>query len=191
MRPIPYVDFRAQFQVEKAELMPLIEGVFERGVFIGGESVEALETELATFCGVRHAIALNSGTDALMDLGRAVSYAQHIRKPDDGRVMRVLDIGPIADLRAGTHPTKGSYFTRGTSRDRYARQLDEARATLAEAQADAERYRWLRSKAKAMNLRMDNQHDGYHFGAHLHRLKGPTFDAAIDAARAEGKGAGE
>ena len=34
-----------------------------------------------------------SGTDALMDMGRAVSYAQAIRKPDDGRVMRILDIG--------------------------------------------------------------------------------------------------
>lgn len=65
-RTVPYVDFRAQFDEERIELMPLIEDTFRRGVFIGGEAVERLEAELAALCGVQHAIALNSGTDALI-----------------------------------------------------------------------------------------------------------------------------
>lgn len=66
MREVPYVNFRAQFEAERAEIMPLIEDVFQKGVFIGGEAVEALEAELAEYCGVPHAVALNSGTDALI-----------------------------------------------------------------------------------------------------------------------------
>jgi dTDP-4-amino-4,6-dideoxygalactose transaminase len=60
------VNFPAQFQEERAELMPLVEEVFRKGVFVLGEAVEALESDLAAFCGTAHAVTLNSGTDALI-----------------------------------------------------------------------------------------------------------------------------
>ena len=63
---IPYVNLGAQFVAEKAELMPRIEAVLASGMHIGGAEVEALEAELAAYIGTRHAVALNSGTDALM-----------------------------------------------------------------------------------------------------------------------------
>jgi dTDP-4-amino-4,6-dideoxygalactose transaminase len=66
VKKIPYVDFPAQFEEERAELMPLIENVFRRGEFILGPSVEAFEADLAAYCEVGHAVALNSGTDALI-----------------------------------------------------------------------------------------------------------------------------
>jgi dTDP-4-amino-4,6-dideoxygalactose transaminase len=66
MRQVPYVDFPAQFEEERAELMPLIEGVFRRGEFILGPAVEALERDLAAYCGTAEAVAVNSGTDALV-----------------------------------------------------------------------------------------------------------------------------
>lgn len=72
MRRVPYVDFPAQFEEEREALMPLIEGVFRRGEFILGAPVEALERELADFCGTSHAVALNSGTDALILALRAL-----------------------------------------------------------------------------------------------------------------------
>jgi len=62
---IPYVDLGAQFVAEKAELMPRIEAVLASGMHIGGAEVEALESELAAYVGTRHAVAINSGTDAL------------------------------------------------------------------------------------------------------------------------------
>lgn len=66
MHRVPYVNFAAQFEEEREALMPLIEGVFRRGEFILGAAVENLEAELATYCGTPHAVALNSGTDALI-----------------------------------------------------------------------------------------------------------------------------
>jgi dTDP-4-amino-4,6-dideoxygalactose transaminase len=65
-RQVPYVNFRAQFEEERAEIMGLVEQVFARGEFVGGGAVEALEAELAATIGVQHVVALNSGTDALI-----------------------------------------------------------------------------------------------------------------------------
>jgi dTDP-4-amino-4,6-dideoxygalactose transaminase len=66
MRNVPYVNFPAQFAAEKTEIMGLIEGVFSRGDFIAGEAVARFEEEVAKYCGVAQAVALNSGTDALI-----------------------------------------------------------------------------------------------------------------------------
>jgi len=66
MLRVPYVDFPAQFAEERAELMPLLKGVFSRGDFVGGAAIEALEQELSAYLGVAHVVALNSGTDALI-----------------------------------------------------------------------------------------------------------------------------
>ena len=63
---IPYVNLGAQFAAEKDELMRRIEAVLASGMHIGGAEVDALEAELATYVGTRHAVALNSGTDALI-----------------------------------------------------------------------------------------------------------------------------
>lgn len=72
MRRVPYVNLPAQFQEERAELMPLIESLFARGEFILGPAVEALEADLAAFCGVAHTVTVNSGTDALLLSMRAL-----------------------------------------------------------------------------------------------------------------------
>jgi len=63
---IPYVNLGAQFAEEKAELMPRIEAVLASGMHVGGPEIEALERETAAYVGTRHAVALNSGTDALI-----------------------------------------------------------------------------------------------------------------------------
>src|SRR5262244_1129048 len=63
---IPYVNLGAQFVEEKAELMPRIEKILASGMHVGGPEIEALEREIADYVGTRHAVALNSGTDALI-----------------------------------------------------------------------------------------------------------------------------
>jgi dTDP-4-amino-4,6-dideoxygalactose transaminase len=63
---IPYVNLGAQFAEEKAELMRRIEAVLATGMHVGGPEVEALEREIADYVGTRHAVTLNSGTDALI-----------------------------------------------------------------------------------------------------------------------------
>jgi dTDP-4-amino-4,6-dideoxygalactose transaminase len=66
MRQVPYVNFGAQFAQERAEIAALVERVFGRGEFVGGGAVDAIEAELGSYVGVRHVVALNSGTDALI-----------------------------------------------------------------------------------------------------------------------------
>jgi dTDP-4-amino-4,6-dideoxygalactose transaminase len=63
---IPYVDLAGQYAEERAQLLPIIEEVLTSGVYIGGEVIDRLERKLAALCGVKHAVVLNSGTDALI-----------------------------------------------------------------------------------------------------------------------------
>jgi dTDP-4-amino-4,6-dideoxygalactose transaminase len=62
---IPFVDLRAQYQSIKAELDAAVAGVLESGQYVLGPEVAAFEREFAGTIGVKHAIAVNSGTSAL------------------------------------------------------------------------------------------------------------------------------
>jgi dTDP-4-amino-4,6-dideoxygalactose transaminase len=63
---VPFLNFPAQFEEERNELTAAFTRVFERGDFVGGAEIEAFERDVAAYAGVPHAIALNSGTDALI-----------------------------------------------------------------------------------------------------------------------------
>lgn len=64
---IPYVNLPAQGRDQLDDLKRIFEEVVLRGTFVGtGEEIDALEKRLAAYCGTEEAVALNSGTDALM-----------------------------------------------------------------------------------------------------------------------------
>jgi dTDP-4-amino-4,6-dideoxygalactose transaminase len=63
---IPLVDLRRQYLSIKTEINRAIEGVLNSGRFILGENVESFEREFASYLGVKHAIGVASGTDALV-----------------------------------------------------------------------------------------------------------------------------
>ncbi len=63
---VPLVDLAAQEASVAAEVLAAIAAVAAEGRFILGERVEAFERWLAGGCGVPHAVALASGTDALV-----------------------------------------------------------------------------------------------------------------------------
>lgn len=65
MSRIPLVDLQAQYQSIKAEIDTAVLRVLESGQYILGPEVEALEREVAVYCGTRHAVGVASGTDAL------------------------------------------------------------------------------------------------------------------------------
>src|SRR6266478_1530194 len=65
-RRIPYVNLAAQYAAERDELIPIIDRTLATGHWIGGDVIAELESEIAAYCGVKHALALNSGTDALV-----------------------------------------------------------------------------------------------------------------------------
>src|SRR5919197_937841 len=66
MKPIPLLDLKAQYATIRSEIREAIERILESQHFILGPEVEALEREIAAFCGVRFAIGMSSGTDALL-----------------------------------------------------------------------------------------------------------------------------
>ena len=64
-RPIPFIDVAAQRRRLGRAIDEAVGRVLAHCQFINGPEVRALETELAAFCGARHAITCSSGTDAL------------------------------------------------------------------------------------------------------------------------------
>jgi len=62
---IPLVDLTVQYGCIKEEIDEAVHKVIERGEFILGPEVEALEEEIAAYLGVKYAVGVASGTDAL------------------------------------------------------------------------------------------------------------------------------
>jgi len=68
---VPPLDLSPEIASIWEELMPAVERVLRSGYFILGPEVEAFEREAAEYLGAKHAVALNSGTDALVIALRA------------------------------------------------------------------------------------------------------------------------
>ena len=62
---IPFLDLVSPHQELKDELLSVCSTAFDTAGFIGGSMVSSFENEFAQFCGVKHCVAVNSGTDAL------------------------------------------------------------------------------------------------------------------------------
>lgn len=62
---IPFVDLSLQYASLKSEIQAAITRVLDSSQFVLGEEVAAFEAEFASYCGVRYAVAVNSGTSAL------------------------------------------------------------------------------------------------------------------------------
>src|SRR5467141_3150766 len=64
--PIPLLDLQAQYRPLRDEILAAMTRVADSQRFIMGSEIESLEGELALMLDVRHAIAVSSGTDALL-----------------------------------------------------------------------------------------------------------------------------
>ena len=63
--PVPMVDLKVQYEAIKEEINNAVLGVMQSTHFILGPQGKALEEEIAAYHGVKHAVAVASGTDAL------------------------------------------------------------------------------------------------------------------------------
>src|SRR5689334_4552869 len=63
---VPLLDLQAQYTPLRAEILAAIERVCDSQRFIMGPEIAALESEMAAMLGIPHAIAVSSGTDALL-----------------------------------------------------------------------------------------------------------------------------
>lgn len=63
--PIPFFSLKRQWESIQHIITPAVQEVLASNQFIGGPYVEQFEQTFASYCGTKHAIACNSGTDAL------------------------------------------------------------------------------------------------------------------------------
>src|SRR2546422_8045063 len=59
-------DLTAQYHELQPEIDEAIQTVLESGRYVLGANVEAFEEDFARYLGVRHAVGVNSGTDAIV-----------------------------------------------------------------------------------------------------------------------------
>jgi dTDP-4-amino-4,6-dideoxygalactose transaminase len=64
--PVPLLDLQAQYAPIRDQVLAAITRVCDSQRFIMGPEIAALERELASLIGVQHAVAVSSGTDALL-----------------------------------------------------------------------------------------------------------------------------
>ena len=63
---VPLLDLQAQYRPLRAEILAAIERVCDSQRFIMGPEITTFEAEMAAMLGIRHAVAVSSGTDALL-----------------------------------------------------------------------------------------------------------------------------
>jgi dTDP-3-amino-3,4,6-trideoxy-alpha-D-glucose transaminase len=116
--PIPFLALGPA--ADRADIEAAIARVIDQGWFVLGPEVEAFEAEFAAACGARHAIGVNTGTDALM------------------LSLRALDIGPGDEVI--TTPLTAAYTAlaiRMTGAAPIFADIDPVRGTLDPAAIDA------------------------------------------------------
>lgn len=97
--PIPFLDLKAEYQSQKSEVLAAIEQVLDTMQLHNGPETRALEEEFAAYCGARHAVAVGSGTDALL-----LTYAALGLGPGDEVIVPshtfIATVAPLAFLGA-------------------------------------------------------------------------------------------
>lgn len=64
--PIPLLDLQAQYSLIKDEIESAVLDVLRSGRYILGPKVKEFEAAVADYCGVKHAVSVANGTDALV-----------------------------------------------------------------------------------------------------------------------------
>ena len=99
--PIPLFDLAAQHRALERPIREAVSRILETGGFILGEEVEAFEREYSSFIGVKHAVGVGSGLDALVLAMKALG----IGKGDEVMLPASTFIGtPMGVMAAGARP---------------------------------------------------------------------------------------
>jgi 2-oxoglutarate ferredoxin oxidoreductase subunit alpha len=119
------------------------------------------------------------------DRGKVMTAADLDAGKDFGRYLDVDGDGIPFRTYPGTHPTRGSFFTRGTSRDRYARYTEDGAAYADNMQ------RLLRKLETAKDLvprpLRRNSEKPTRYGVIYYGSTAPAMDEAIGMLKADGK----
>ncbi|GAB3931061.1 DegT/DnrJ/EryC1/StrS family aminotransferase [Larkinella terrae] len=95
---IPHLDLRQVNEPYSAALQAAAGRVLASGWYVLGREVEAFETAFAAYCGVKHAIGVGNGLDALSLIFKALNFPEgsEIIVPANTYIATIL---PITDLK--------------------------------------------------------------------------------------------
>ena len=108
---IPQADPRADYLVQRTAIDAALTRVFEGGVYILGREVEMFEAAFADYIGVRHAIGVGSGTDAIelalrasnIGAGDLVFTVSHTAVATVAAIERAGATAVLVDVEPGTY----------------------------------------------------------------------------------------
>ncbi len=118
------------------------------------------------------------------DRGKVMTHAELESGKEFGRYLDVDGDGIPYRTLPGTHPTRGSFFTRGTSRDRYARYTEEGAAYQDNMQRLLKKFETAKKLVPAPVKRAAKQPT--RFGALYYGSTAPAMSEALDQLEAEG-----
>jgi 2-oxoglutarate ferredoxin oxidoreductase subunit alpha len=119
------------------------------------------------------------------DRGKVMTAADLDSGKDFGRYLDVDSDGIPYRTYPGTHPTKGAFFTRGTSRDRYARYTEEGAPYADNMQRLLRKFETAKSlvpRPVRRDAASPSKHGVIYFGS-----SSPPMDEAIGMIEAKGK----
>jgi 2-oxoglutarate ferredoxin oxidoreductase subunit alpha len=118
------------------------------------------------------------------DRGKVMTAAELEEGKDFGRYLDVDGDGITYRTYPGTHPTKGAYFTRGTSRDKYARYTEDGGSYVDNMQRLIRKFdtaKDLVPRPLIANAAKPTKYGVIYFGS-----TAPAMDEAIDLIEARG-----
>ena len=111
------------------------------------------------------------------DRGKVLSYQDLEAGKRFGRYLDLDGDGITWRTYPGTHPKRGSFFTRGTSRDRYARYTEEGSAYVDNMQRLLKKFETAKELVPAPVVR--NAAKGSRFGVIYYGSTAPAMDEAL------------
>jgi len=118
------------------------------------------------------------------DRGKVLSYQDLEAGKRFGRYLDLDGDGITWRTYPGTHPKRGSFFTRGTSRDRYARYTEEGSAYVDNMQRLLKKFETAKELVPAPVLRRAAK--GSRFGVIYYGSTAPAMDEALVILEDEG-----
>jgi 2-oxoglutarate ferredoxin oxidoreductase subunit alpha len=114
-----------------------------------------------------------------MDRGKVMDFDDLEAGREFGRYRDVDDDGVTYRTYPGTHPTRGAFFTRGSSKDAFARYTEEGAAYVENMQRLQKKFR------TACNFLpppvLGRTHKSAHFGVIYYGSTAPAMEEALDA----------